>query len=314
MLKFFVFFVGALVGNLAIDWTVSSLGLNSWEPDESYEFADNEFLSSTEIETFEIATSVPSTNIERNIEVYSELAILNPLKPLYKSKLEFYSKHAEISDEDKKSILKEVESAIDALVLANLEPVKLAKAEAEASHPYLRNSTRYKLLPESVAYLYYEGLDSGSIWDKPGARSFGGSKISDVSFRSGPVRASVIAHAALEGNRNYFYVTVPNVGEGWMGRPYVMKNPQGNEFLMPNPITGENIRTIFSAKRQKTLVDVFKSQPTNFVPSYEDIQWDSRIPVRFRREGYAMYRSALNDGFDKVNSLVSQYQASYNYY
>ena len=225
-----------------------------------------------------------------------------------------YSQSSEISAPDDGLILEEVEQAIDALVLANLEPVKLAKAEAEQNHAHLKNATNYRLLPSTDAYLYYEGLPSGSIWDKPGARSFGGSKVADVGFSSGPVKALVIAHTELEGNRNYFYTIVPSLGEGWMGRPYVMKNPEGSEFLMPNPITGESIRTTFSASQHADLINVFKSEPSRFVPTYNEISWDTRIPERFRREGYDMYRSALNDGYDKVDALVSQYQSSHGYY
>ena len=148
------------------------------------------------------------------------------------------------------------------------------------------------------------------MWDKPGALNFGGEKLLDISFRNGPVQAEVIAKKSLTGNRNYFYVVLEDGSQGWMGRPYIMKDREGSKFLMPNPLTGEEIRTELKVDYNFTLNEV-RSNPSRYIPSYNSINWDNRIPERFRREGYSMYQQAMMDGYDQVDRLISQYQGDF---
>ena len=92
-----------------------------------------------------------------------------------------------------------------------------------------------------------------------------------------------------------------------MGRPYVMRDRRGREFLMPNPLTGEEVRVEFKVEKDFLSSDV-RLNTERYIPSYDSIDWDNRIPVRFRREGYSMYSQAMLDGYAEVDRLVSQYQ------
>ena len=163
----------------------------------------------------------------------------------------------------------------------------------------------YNLLPETEVYLYYEGLNYGPIYDKPGAKSFGANELAKISFLKGSVKANLIAHKELEGGRNYFYVITRDL-QGWMGRPYIMKNKAGDEFFMPNPLTGESIRKALKIS-SKQVKRVFRSNYSELIPSYESIDWDYRIPERYKREGYDMYVSALSEGYRQHASLVNSY-------
>ena len=58
--------------------------------------------------------------------------------------------------------------------------------------------------------------------------------------------------------------------------------------------------------------NLLTAYPQRFVSSYEDINWDSRIPVNFRRGGYKMYVEALNQGYNEVERLTRSYKA-YSY-
>ena len=181
----------------------------------------------------------------------------------------------------------------------------------ESQYPVLQQYDEdYRLLPPTKVFLYYEGLDSGSFWTKPGALNFGGEKLGSFSFSSGPVPAEVVAHKPLDGGRNYFYVVLGDSRQGWVGRPYVKMDAAGREFLMPNPLTGERIQTAFKIP-ETYYVERFRSERDRYIPSYESIRWDTRIPERFRREGYQMYRSAVSDGYAEVDRLVAQYMSSH---
>ena len=138
-------------------------------------------------------------------------------------------------------------------------------------------------------------------------KNFGGKRVGTVSFTKGPVKAECVAHKSLEGGRNYFYVVLQNGDQGWMGRPYVMRDRRGREFLMPNPLTGEEVRVEFKVEKDFLSSDV-RLNTERYIPSYDSIDWDNRIPVRFRREGYSMYSQAMLDGYAEVDRLVSQYQ------
>ncbi len=203
-----------------------------------------------------------------------------------------------------------IKSYLDSLVLSNAQTVAVMEAVKERYRYIDGAEGAFNYLKESTVYLYYEGLDSGGVWSKPGAKTFGGSRVSTVNFTHGPVKAKVVAHKELEGNRNYFYVFIDNNNQGWMGRPYIHRDEAGREFLMPNPITGEKVRESYGVS-VASISNVLKENTNNLVPSYESIEWDASIPIKYRQEGYSLYRSALLDGYSEVNRLVSQYQATH---
>lgn len=208
------------------------------------------------------------------------------------------------------SDMKIIKSYLDSLVLSKAQTAAIMEA-AKERYKYMDGADgTFNYLKETVVYLYYEGLNSGGVWSKPGAKIFGGSLVSTIDFTSGPVKAKVVAHKELEGNRNYFYIFVDNNNQGWMGRPYIHKDEAGREFLMPNPITGEKVRESYGVS-VATISDVLKENTSNLIPSYESIEWNASIPIRYRQKGYALYRSALLDGHSEVNRLVSQYQATH---
>ena len=91
-----------------------------------------------------------------------------------------------------------------------------------------------------------------------------------------------------------------------MGRPYIMSNKRGDEFFMPNPLTGESVRKALKISNTQ-VKKVFKSSYNEFIPSYESILWDNRIPERYRREGYDVYVNALREGYRQHESLVNSY-------
>ena len=75
---------------------------------------------------------------------------------------------------------------------------------------------------------------------------------------------------------------------------------------MANPITGEKFQTSLNVS-VKNIRQSLSSHPNRFVPSYDSIQWNSDIPVEFRRQGYDMYVEALQDGYDEVERLTRAY-------
>jgi hypothetical protein len=75
---------------------------------------------------------------------------------------------------------------------------------------------------------------------------------------------------------------------------------------MPNPLTGETARKELKLSNRQ-VKSIFRSEFSSFVPSYESISWDYRIPERYRREGYEMYSQALNEGYRQHQSLVNSY-------
>ena len=76
---------------------------------------------------------------------------------------------------------------------------------------------------------------------------------------------------------------------------------------MPNPLTGEKVRIELKVDRDFLTADV-RANTERYIPSYDSIDWDNRIPARYRQEGYSMYRQAMLDGYAEVDRLVSQYQ------
>lgn len=183
------------------------------------------------------------------------------------------------------------------------------KAALNARYPYLKNVDKtqtYTPVKKQTIYLYYEGYPEITFWSKPGAINFGGTPVGKIQAQS-PQSGEVIAHTALPGDRNYFYIYSSDELQGWVGRPYVKINAVGTMFYMANPITGEQ----FWAPDAVSTADVsrlLRTHPDRFVPAYDDIQWDSRIPQRFRREGYQMYVEALNQGYLEVERLTRSYQ------
>ena len=209
---------------------------------------------------------------------------------------------------------KEISMFLDQVLIKNID--KSAKDEFSKSFKYLKDVPNVHLFKRKKVYLFYEGLPSGGIWSKPGAKNFGGEKIGDIFFSNGPIAAEIVAHVELQGNRNYFYVLVSNEKklEGWVGRPYVMKDKEGKNFFMPNPITGEKVRDVVDVKLdinqfRKALVET----PNIYIQSYERIPWHNcfcNYPENIMREAHEMYMEALIDGHNKVNALVDSYKAN----
>ena len=91
-----------------------------------------------------------------------------------------------------------------------------------------------------------------------------------------------------------------------------MKDKEGKEFLMPNPITGEKVRDVIDVKLninqfRKALVET----PTIYIQTYEEIPWHRCLcnyPEEILIKAHAMYLDALIDGQNKVNSLVESYK------
>ena len=211
---------------------------------------------------------------------------------------------------------KEISKFLDQVIIKNID--KKAKKDFLIPFKYINESTGAHIFKKKRVYLFYEGLPSGGLWSKPGAKNFGGERVGTFYFNEGPVMADTIAHIELEGNRNYFYVLIESKNlEGWVGRPYVMNDEDGKTFLMPNPITGERVRNVVDIKLDMNLVrNVFVEKPVIYVPSYSEISWKDCIcnfPEEIQREGYRLYMEALQDGKQKVDALVSQYMSTVVY-
>ena len=272
------------------------------------EFAHNEFLSQEELSLFLEVKSIPTIEREENWKGYKSLISLNPYKQFYKDKLVKYGKPVvSMKEVIPKEEIEKINKFLDSILLDNFEAVAI-KSKLMSKYPLLGSYQEdINILPKKTVYLFYENLPSGGLWDKPGAKNFGGKRVGTVSFTKGPVKAECVAHKSLEGGRNYFYVVLQNGDQGWMGRPYVMRDRRGREFLMPNPLTGEEVRVEFKVEKDFLSSDV-RLNTERYIPSYDSIDWDNRIPVRFRREGYSMYSQAMLDGYAEVDRLVSQYQ------
>lgn len=207
---------------------------------------------------------------------------------------------------------KEISRFLDQVLIENID--KTAKDEFSKSFKYLKDIPNANLFERKKVYLFYQGLPSGGLWSKPGAKNFGGEKIESILFSNGPIAAEIVAHVELEGNRNYFYVLIDNEekSEGWVGRPYVMKDKEGKSFLMPNPITGEKVREVIDVKLdinqfRKALIQT----PTTYIQAYEKIPWHNCLcnyPEEMLIEAHKMYLDALEEGQNKVNSLIELYK------
>lgn len=201
-----------------------------------------------------------------------------------------------------------INQLLDEVILSKIVN-EVFKDSIFSKYKHLSTCKQCNFFPQTTVYLYADGLSAGFMWSKPGAKSYGGDKTYTIDFDQGPVRATAIAHEELEGGRNYFYVTTFDGKEGWVGRPYVMKDAKGTEFLMPNPLTGEKIRSEISISHQE-LSKLLKSNPSRYIPSYESISWIPTIPEEYRRRGYEMYLKSLDEGSAKIDSLVTQYMSS----
>lgn len=249
----------------------------------------------------QIAKSVPFT-INGNKIHAGRVGWGNTLSFYFEPNLKILPKEYELGKTDSLNLIKNI---INKSFIDNLD-VYIKKDTISKKYPLLASyGESYNLLPETNVFLFYKGLSDGPIYDKPGAKNFGGNELGRISFRSGSVKAKVIAHKELQGNRNYFYVVTNNL-EGWMGRPYIMKNKAGDDFFMPNPLTGESVRKELKISKRQ-IRKVFRSEYSNFIPSYESIDWDYRIPEKYRRDGYDMYVSALQEGYRQHESLVNSY-------
>ena len=220
-------------------------------------------------------------------------------------------KDASIHDID--NSYKEVSDFLDKVIIENIN--KLAKDDYLKLYKYLNNSQKANLFEKKKVFLFYDGLSSGGIWSKPGAKNFGGERVGTFYFDDGPQVAYAIAHIELEGNRNYFYILIDSSDlEGWVGRPYVMEDELGKTFLMPNPITGEKVRGVVDIKFDITLIrKLLIEKPTVYAPSYSDIPWKNclcEFPEHIKQEGYRLYLEAFQDGERKVDELVRSYMST----
>ena len=177
----------------------------------------------------------------------------------------------------------------------------------QTKYPYINNAEKgFNPVKEQAIYLYYAGLDSLTFWTKPGAINFGGRPVAKLNITK-PVKAKVLAHKSLPGDRNYFYIVQSDKNQGWVGRPYVKNDENGKLFYMANPITGEKFQKSLKVSI-KNIRRSLSSTPERFVPSYDSIQWNPDIPVKFRQQGYGMYVEALQNGYDEVERLTRAYQ------
>ena len=211
---------------------------------------------------------------------------------------------------------KEISEFLDQVIIENID--KKAKQDFLQSFKYIKETSGAQLFKKKKVYLYYDGLSSGGMWSKPGAKNFGGERVGTFYFNEGPVVAEAIAHIELEGNRNYFYVLIEDENlEGWVGRPYVMSDKDGTIFLMPNPVTGERIRDVVDIKLDMTLVrKLLVEEPVIYAPRYSEIPWKNCIcnfSEEIQREGYRLYLDALQDGEQKVEALVNEYMSTVVY-
>ena len=207
----------------------------------------------------------------------------------------------------------EISKFLDQVIIQNID--KKAKEEFSQSFKYLKEATNSQLFQKKRVYLYYEGLSSGSVWSKPGAKNFGGERVGTFYFDQGPVTAEAIAHIELTGNRNYFYILIESKNlEGWVGRPYVMSDKDGTIFLMPNPTTGERIRNVVDIKLDLALVrKILVEETIIYAPSYSVVPWKNcmcNFSEEIQQEGYRLYMEALQDGEQKVEALVNQYMST----
>ena len=219
-----------------------------------------------------------------------------------------------ISAKDKNEELDKIYSFFDSLVVKNI--IEQKNTELSLQYKYMKGIEGITIYKKERVFLNYDGLSSGGIWSKPGAKNFGGKRVGTFYFNNGPVAAYVVGHKKLPGNRNYFYILIDNEeeDEGWVGRPYVMIDKEGKRFFMPNPITGEIIREITEVKFDITAIrKLMVEEPIyyqNYAPRYDEIPWDRclcTLTRDFQEEGYRLYLDALEDGRRQVDAIVNNY-------
>jgi hypothetical protein len=211
----------------------------------------------------------------------------------------------------------QISNFLDNIVIKNV--LNQSHKSFKESYKYLKDIDEVRIFENKKVFLFYEGLPYGGIWSKPGAKNFGGERVKTIYFDEGPIEASVIAHKELRGNRNYFYVLIEaeDLIEGWIGRPYVMVDPEGKTFLMPNPTTGEAVRDVVDVKFDITLLrEILVEKPTYFIPSYKKVSWKDclwDLPEEIKIEGYRLYMEAFQEGQREVDQLVSNYLSANPY-
>lgn len=203
---------------------------------------------------------------------------------------------------------------LDNLLIKNFMQDQSSNISSE--YKYIRDIKDVNYFKKERIFLNYDGLKSGGMWSKPGAKNFGGERVATFYFNKGPVEAFVVAHKELPGNRNYFYILIDNESndEGWVGRPYVMIDEEGKTFLMPNPVTGEMVREIIEFKFDITAIRrIMVEEPVyyqRYIPSYNKIPWYQCLCQSmedFQEEGYQLYLNALEDGKRQVDTIVNNY-------
>ena len=219
-----------------------------------------------------------------------------------------------ISAKDKNEELDKIYSFLDSLVVKNI--INKKNTELSLQYKYMKGIEGITIYKKERVFLNYDGLSSGGIWSKPGAKNFGGERVGTFYFNNGPVAAYVVGHKELPGNRNYFYILIDSEEkeEGWVGRPYVMIDKEGKRFLMPNPMTGETIREITEVKFDITAIrKLMVEEPIyyqNYAPRYNEIPWNEclcSLARDFQEEGYRLYLDALEDGRRQVDIIVNNY-------
>ena len=67
--------------------------------------------------------------------------------------------------------VEKIKTLLDSLVIKNIEKDAIDRTIKE-KYPILSKYTEeFVFLSKTTVYLYYEGLSSGGLWDKPGARN-----------------------------------------------------------------------------------------------------------------------------------------------
>ena len=231
----------------------------------------------------------------------------------------FFSIKATASDFKEES--DKLYSFLDKLLIQNL--IEDQNTKIHSKYKFMDGVENINFFEQERIYLNYDGLSSGGIWSKPGAKNFGGERVGTFYFNDGPVEAFVVAHVELQGKRNYFYVLIDNENkdEGWVGRPYIMSDKEGKKFLMPNPITGEMVREVVDIKFDITAIrEIMVEEPVyyqRYVPTFNSIPWHlcgCSASNDFHEQGYRLYLNALEDGKRQVDTIVNNYLIYNNIY
>ena len=203
-----------------------SISLSNSNPDIGMEFVKL-FFKDIDSNTLK---NYLETNLNKRInQIYETTPLIFEKNKIYAGSILYgntlsivlSSNFKSIPEEDelgKKESYELINKLVAKQLLQNLDK-ELKSTRLKKKYPLLANYQEpFNLIPETKVYLYYEGLDYGPIYDKPGAKRFGASELGRINFLNGSVEARTIAHKELEGNRNYFYIITDTI-QGWMGRP-----------------------------------------------------------------------------------------------